>query len=360
MIDKSKEVANQISDIARKYTRSFFSKLPYFLLIFISLLLVGLSEVIKPDFSFEVFKQASFWYNLLITHLSNFLIAIAALFITSDKIIAIDKNDVIATNTKALNEIAPEIQDKMVDQFIKYTNREIKKEIYIVRLHNKLLRLEKRKRRYKTIKKYADYCNEQDEEKRSKLLKTRYVRKRIFYETRMQTDFLEKNIDAIKVRNCPKLSRSFLTVGSHSQYQSDFPTPNSIIVMRGLLPKFAFWISITILFFMFGVDFQKIGWLSIFTLSFRMIGLVLNYIFGSRYGETYVNESVIDVLYMRIRWLVRFKEWKENEIKKQKLEIEIQKHEQFVDEKNQIIETTEKVEVEKVEIPNEVKNEALN
>lgn len=317
--EKVNDIESKLKDLSKKYVRRFrFKQIPYILLIFFSLLLVGISEVLKPDFSFEVFKQARFWWNLLITNLANFLMALSALFITSDKIVAADKDDIIATNTKALNEIAPEIQDKMVDQFIKHTNREIKIDVYRVRNHNKLLRLEKKHSTFKNVKAYNDFLIAQTDEEKDEILKNKYVKKRLFLEKQMDNDYLQANIDAIKVRNCPKLNRSFLTVGSNSQYQSDFPTPNGIVIMRGLLPKFLLWISITLIFFMFGLDIARIGWMSLFTLTFRILGLVWNYIYGSRYANTYVNETVIDVLYMRIRWLVRFKEWKQEQIKLQK------------------------------------------
>lgn len=315
-MEKFNETEAKIKDLSKKYVRAFrFKQIPYVLLIFFSFILVGITEVLKPDFSFETFKQARFWWNLIITNLSNFLMALSALFITSDKIVAADKDDIIATNTKALNDIAPEIQDKKVDEFIRYTNREIKKDVYRTRIHNKLLRLEKRKSTFKNTKRYTDYLKLNDEQldEKDKLLKTKYVKKRVYYEQQMNAEYLEKNIDAIRVRRCPKLNRSFLTVGSHSQYQTDFPIANGIVIMRGLLPKFLLWTSITIIFFMFGVDFARVGWRSLFTLTFRIVGLIWNYIYGSRYANTYVNETVIDVLYMRIRWLVRFREWRDSQ-----------------------------------------------
>ena len=40
--------------------------------------------------------------------------------------------------------------------------------------------------------------------------------------------------------------------------------------------------------------------------------LVVSYIYGIRFAEEYVKITVVDKLYLRIRWLKRFIEWKKH------------------------------------------------
>lgn len=322
MNERAKEIENQIKDLSKRYLRRFrFKQIPYFALIVFSVLLVGISELLKPDFTFSTFKEAQFWYNIFITNTANFVMALAALFIASDKIIAEDKDEVIAKLTTTINEIAPNIQDKTVDQFITETNKEIKKDVYKIRQHNKLLRLEKKRSTLKNVKAYNDYHASQDIDLKDKITKkNKYVKKRLLLEQHIQEEWLNQNIDAIRVRKCPKLHRSFLTVGSNSSYTNDFPANKGVVIIRGLVPKFLIFISLTLIFFSFGLDIAKIGWLSLFTLTFRLMCLVFNYAYGQRFAETYVNETTIDTLYMRVRWLTRLRDWKKEKFPEPKPE----------------------------------------
>ena len=318
----AKELEQQLKGLTKTYLRRFrFKQLPYFALILLSVILVGVSEILKPDFTFETFKQARFWYNLFITNTANFVMALAALFITSDRIIAADKDDVIAKLTLTINEIAPNIQDKMVDQFISETNHNIRKDVYKIKQHNKLLKLERRHSTLRNVKYFNDYHNSDDIDFKDNIVKkNKYVKKRLRLEMEIQEEWLDAHVDAIHIRHCPKLHRSFLTVGSNSSYTNDFPVNKTWVIIRGLMPKFLIFIAFTLIFFSFGLDYARVGWISLFTLTFRLMCLVFNYSYGSRFADTYVNETTIDTLYMRVRWLTRLRDWKlekqkENEMK---------------------------------------------
>ena len=308
----AKELEQQLKGLTKNYLRRFrFKQLPYFALILLSVILVGVSEILKPDFTFETFKQARFWYNLFITNTANFVMALAALFITSDRIIAADKDDVIAKLTITINEIAPNIQDKMVDQFISETNHNIRKDVYKIKQHNKLLKLERRHSTLRNVKYFNDYHNSDDIDFKDNIVKkNKYVKKRLRLEMEIQEEWLDAHVDAIYIRNCPKLHRSFLTVGSNSSYTNDFPVSKTLVIIRGLMPKFLIFIAFTLIFFSFGLDYAKVGWISLFTLTFRLMCLVFNYSYGARFADTYVNETTIDTLYMRVRWLTRLRDWK--------------------------------------------------
>ena len=304
-----------------------FSRLPYILLSLFSALLVGLTELLKPNFDWSFFLSASYWYNVVLLNIATLLISLAALFKKSDELVEKDKDGVIAQNNEALNKIAPNIQDKMVDAFIEHTNREIKKEVFCFNLRNKLYKLE-RNVSFKNHTKYLTFVKTNDMKEKEILAENKYVKKRLRFERELEDEWLEKHIDVINVKKCPKLTRSFLTIGINTGNSQDFPTPKIIVIARGLLPKFCLTAAISLILYSFGLDIQRLGWISAITLSYKAICLILNWIYGTRFADQYVKETVIDVLYMRIRWLVRFQEWKqlkEEERKKQELEKVVQK-----------------------------------
>lgn len=310
---ENKEKTNESLKFFNKTKIISFSRLPYYLLGFLSTLLVGLTEIVQPNFDWSYFLTADYWYNVFLLNVANILISLAALFKKSEDLILEDKDGIIAKNNKALNDIAPEIQDKKVDIFIEETNRKIKKNVFIGRIKQKLFKLDNNVS-VKNHNKYITYLKTNVVEEKEKIAKNSYIRKRIKYEKYTDDEWLDNNIDGIKVKKCPKLTRSFLTIGINSTYSSDFPTPKGIVIFRGLMPKFFLTFAITIVFYTFGLDFAKLGWISIITLSYKLICLVLNWIYGAKFADQYVKETVIDVLYMRIRWLVRFKEWREEKI----------------------------------------------
>lgn len=300
-----------------------FSRLPYLLLTLFSALLVGLTELLKPNFQWDFFLSASYWYNVVLLNIATLLISLAALFKKSDELIEKDKDGIIAQNTEALNKIAPNIQDKMVDEFIDNTNRDIKKEVFCSKVRHKLYKLEKNVT-FKNHTKYLTFVKTNDMKEKEILAENKYIKKRLRYEKELEDQWLEDHIDVINVKKCPKLTRSFLTIGINTSNTQDFPTAKVVIIARGLLPKFCLTAALTLIVYSFGLDIQRLGWISAVTLTYKLICLILNWIYGTRFADQYVKESVIDVLYMRIRWLVRFQEWKK-EKKEQEKKIELEK-----------------------------------
>lgn len=299
-----------------------FSRLPYLLLTLFSALLVGLTELLKPNFQWSFFLSASYWYNVVLLNIATLLISLAALFKKSDELIEKDKDGIIAQNNEALNKIAPNIQDKQVDAFIEHTNREIKKDVFCLKLRNKLYKLEKNVT-FKNHTKYLTFVKTNDMKEKEILAENKYIKKRLRYEKELEAQWLEDHIDVINVKKCPRLTRSFLTIGINTSNTQDFPTPKIVVIARGLLPKFCLTAAFSLILYSFGLDIQRLGWISAITLSYKAICLILNWIYGTRFADQYVKETVIDVLYMRIRWLVRFQEWKkEKEEQEKKIELE--------------------------------------
>lgn len=311
-MQQMKEKAKSFKTDGSSVVKVTFKRLPYILLLICSLLMIGLTELIKPDFKWETFLSSQYWFNVIFTNLSYFLATISATLYQSDKIVRRDEDGEIKTATKTLVEVAPELHDNSVDVFLYETNRNFKKEKYAEKIRHKLFKLDQRMTR-KQLRIYNEYLSCPDSEEKDTIYDNyKFIRKKVTYEEMVTEKWLEEHIDFVKM-NCKQLKRRLLTVGSSSQMQEDIPTADAKILIGGILPKSLLSISCVTLFLTFGIKPQdELTWVIVIPIVFKFIMLVVNYIYGIRFAEEYVKITVVDKLYLRIRWLKRFIEWKKH------------------------------------------------
>lgn len=315
------EKLDNIKTNAKNVGRIAFKNLPYFLIMFISLLLVGLTEFIKANFDWRVFFSSNYLFNVLLLNGAGFLMATSATLMTADKIIAKDETGEITTATIALSEMAIPLSDQKVDIFLKEVNLRRKKKAWIEKQNAKIIKLD-RKASLKATIQYADYVafeqanSELSINEKLKRFKKgckgkvyRYTHKRAIMTEHLKDEWIDEHIEFLKVKN-KKITRMLLTTGVQYSSNDDLPNKSASVLLQGLLPKFILTISITSILLSFSLDLVRLKWISILTIMIKILSCIANFVYGRNFAPQYVRGTTLDGLHKRIRWIKEYNEWK--------------------------------------------------
>lgn len=316
------EKLDNIKTNAKNVGRIAFKNLPYFLIMFISLLLVGLTEFIKANFDWKVFFSSNYLFNVLLLNGAGFLMATSATLMTADRIIAKDETGEITTATVALSEMAIPLSDQRVDIFLKEINLRRKRRLWIEKQNMKLVKLDKRASLKATIQygEYVDFERANDDLSINEKLKRfkkgcknhkvyRYVYKRAIITEHLKDEWLDEHIEYLHVRH-KKITRMLLTTGVQYSANDDLPNKSASVLMQGLLPKFILTISITSILLSFSLDLVRLKWISALTIMIKILSCIANFIYGRNFAPQYVRGTTLDSLHKRIRWIKEYNEWK--------------------------------------------------
>jgi len=312
--EKIEEVKALKGTMRKRAASAFFHKTPFFIMFLITFLLTGITELVRTDFNFAVFKSAQYWFNIVLNNCSYLMIAISACLMRADDIITKDETGEITTLTNTLNEISPSLQNTDVDNFIYQTNLERKKKSWLIKIQKRLLKLEM-KAKEKDTNDFETYKKTKD-----KKYHTNYVKKKEKLLIYLSEEYIEKNIEYLDVRY-KKITRKLIANGSLFSKDDDLPNKKSVVMMNGILPKFLFSTSIVTFLLCFSFDFTTFSWVGFIFIAMKTIGLIFNFVYGKDFSPTYVKETTIDMLYIRLHWITLYNEWKKNVIgKKDKVE----------------------------------------
>jgi hypothetical protein len=316
----AREKVDVLKEKAKPHIRLAFRSIPYIIIIFISMILVGLTEFIKADFDPRVFLSSNYLYNVLLLNGAGFLIALSATLSASDRIIQRDETGEIAKTTQALSEMAISLSDKRVDIFLKEVNESRKKIAWKEKISKKIVQLDRNARLEQTIQ-YAEYCDFENQNPtmsmsdKIKAFKKKqphiysYTFKRIKLTEHCKDEWIDPRIAYLKVR-CKKITRMLLTTGVQFSVDDDIPNKPSMVLLKGLLPKFILTVSLTSIIMSFGLDFIQLKLLSAITITVKLMACIANYIYGRDFAPQYVRATTLDSLQKRIRWVKEYNEWK--------------------------------------------------
>ena len=88
------------------------------------------------------------------------------------------------------------------------------------------------------------------------------------------------------------------------------PNKGSKVLIDGLLPRILLSFGLTTTLLTFSLDIQLLSWLAVIPIVIKVIGLITNFIYGYTFAPTYVEQVYLDELYVKIRWLTLFNDWK--------------------------------------------------
>lgn len=301
--EKIREVKEERYKFQKRAINSFFHKVPFLIMFLLTFLLTGVTELIKTNFNPAIFKSAEYWFNIILNNASYILIAISSCLMASDTIISRDVTGELSTLTTNLNEMSPSLQNTDVDKFLYETNHARKRTAWLIKIQTKLLKLEM-KANEKNTNDYENYKITSEE-----IYKTKYVKKKIKLLSYLSDAYIEKNIDCLPVKYT-KITRKLITNGSSFGKDDDLPNKKSIVMVNGILPKFIFTTAVITILLSFSFDFKSFNWSGLIFVGVKVIGLIANYIYGRDFAPTYVNETTVDMLYIRLHWITLYNEWK--------------------------------------------------
>lgn len=324
------ETVSKIETKVKTGARVTFQNLPFIFLILLTFVLIGLTELIKPGFDWRVFISANYWFNTVLVSASGFLIAISSAVSRANSLRIKDEDNKFAEANKVLAKVTPNIQDSTLDTFISEVNRQRKIDAYKLKLENEFHKLEKKL----TIEEEIEYIefttknNLLEDEIKSKYesekeyyqeyyahtlknLKghSKRVQKKVICLLKMNQLYIEANIDKLKVKYT-RITHKLISVGTKGSVDDGMPNKGSKVLIDGLLPRILLSLGLTTTLLTFTFDIQMLSWLAVIPIIIKLISLMSNFIYGFTFAPTYVEQVYLDELYVKIRWLTLFNEWK--------------------------------------------------
>ncbi len=329
MMNNSTNNVEKTNQIIKKGARITFRNLPFIIIIILTFILVGLTELIKSGFNWEVFTTSNYWFNIVLVSASGFLIAIASTIMKANSIRDKDKEGKFKEANNAIAKVTPNIQNTDIDDFLEEVNRGRKTKAYKQQLEKKLSRIEKMmttnheieyvefKSKNNLLEKEMRQNYETDEEyfeqyyiHTLKAVKgcSSIVQKKVLCILKLNALYIDLNIDKLVVKYT-RITRKFINVGTTSNVDDGLPNKASLVLVNGLLPRILLTLSITTTLLTFTLDIQELSWLSIFPILVKCLSLLTNFINGYIFAPVYVEQVYLDLLYVKIYWLTLFNDW---------------------------------------------------
>ena len=324
------ERISAIEEKVRTGAKITFQNLPFILLIILTFILTGLTELIKPGFKWEVFLTSNYWFNTVLVAVSGFLISISSAVSRANTLRFKDEDGKFSEANKTLGIITPKIQDSTLDTFISEANRERKIQAYKAKLERQFYKIEKSLSTKEEIE-YIEFCTnnsaierdirEKYEDDRlyfseyySQTLKnlkghSRRVQKKVICLLRMNDLYIETNIDKLEVKYT-RITHKLISVGTKGNVDDGMPNKGSKVLIDGLLPRILLSFGITTTLLTFAFDIERLSWLAIIPILIKVISLISNFVYGYTFAPTFVEQVYLDEIYVKIRWLTLFNEWK--------------------------------------------------
>lgn len=324
------EKVSSIESKIKSGAKITFQNLPFILLILLTFVLIGLTEFIKPDFKWSVFLTSNYWFNTVLVSASGFLMAISSAISKANSIRIKDVDGKFLEANKVLAILTPKIQDSTLDEFIYEANKKRKKEAYKSKLMREYYKIEGKLNTQEEIEfiefntqnnKYEKEIREQYESDTEyyrqyyahtlKNLKghSKRVQKKVMLLLKMNDLYIDDNIDKIKIKY-DKITHKLISVGTKGNVDDGLPNKPFKVLVDGLLPRILLSLAFTTTLLTFTFDIQVLSWLAIIPILIKLISLISNFVYGYVFAPTYVEQVYLDELYVKIRWLTLFNEWK--------------------------------------------------
>lgn len=294
-----------------KNRNSFITIMPYVLLIVVSILLTGISELATAHFDFSYLLTADYWANMILTNLSAFLMALATTLMVKDYI----ENKKDEGLGKECYELEQAVRlgsaniENDVDLMIVEENIRRKKQAWIHKIKSKIIRTEEKFSDKDSIM-FVSYTKLEDKKAFDYKRATKRVKQKIKLENQITEEYIEKKLAYLNVKY-DKLTRRMIENGQAGGKENNTKLANNgVILIKGILPKFLYSSSITILVLSFKYEMSEITILTLLPLFAKMITLILNANFGKNFAPTYFNDTTIFNLKLRKEWITKYFDWK--------------------------------------------------
>ena len=290
-----------------------FATMPYVVLMLVSILLTGVSELASAHFDFKYLLTADYWANMLLTNLSAFLMALSTTLMVRDYI--------ARKTTEGLGKECMELEEAVrlgsaniendVDLMIVEENLRRKKVAWIRKIKAKIIKVEESFSDKDSII-FVKYTELEDKKIFDMKRATKKVKKKIKLEYQITDEYLDKKLAYLHVKY-DKLTRRMIENGQVGGTEENTKLANSgWVLVKGILPKFLYSSSITILLLSFRYEIAEINILTLLPLFAKLITLILNANFGKDFAPTYFKDTTIFNLKLRKEWITKYIEWRKN------------------------------------------------
>jgi hypothetical protein len=283
-------------------------KIPYYIIFFFSMLLVGAFDLATYHFSLTRLVSPDFWANLGITATANLMVLFSQAKMRIDDL-EINTPEVISTQYELQQAIVSNITPSF-DLFIEEQNNERKKRKWKKVIGEKIDRLN-RTRCDKHRQAWVDYVknkNNPDYETDSK-----YVLKKLEFLKRQSDEWIDANITMLPVK-VSLISYSLVVGGiNKSEEQDDVYTQTDIGFMTSkLLPKFVLPMAILTLVLSLWFETKDFEWFALIPIVAKLLSLAMNAYNGHLYGGEHIKGYTLPKLEWRKKKILQFIKWKQD------------------------------------------------
>lgn len=307
---------NNVNDLSKKINRL----LPYILIIVVCFVVVALSEMALPTFTFKIFISPTFWIKTILLNIACVLVQWSTALASAQEIEMRDEDGSIGIRKEVLKSLVADVKDDAV-VFLKEVNRERKTEAYkrnIMKKINKLIAHAS----YNNNFEFSYYLELNDKEKEGYKIPpdcTKYFDKRIKLMQKLDEDYIKKNIDYLKVKY-KQVTLKMMKFGiSRNEGNTDdvIPISKEKILSELTLPSRIKAMALAIFLSTFALESVTLSIAFAFGLVSKMVSLLYSSISGKKIANQVVQESTISNMDISIDWIKKYKRWQETREKKE-------------------------------------------
>ena len=298
--------------MVKLFFKYIFKNLSWITLMILSLILIGVLELVQAGFDISVLLTANFWVRWFTMFVASLLMIIATMTISRNRIEANQKEGSLGKKATDLEEVVNKCSANIqndIDRFIAETNLNRKKEAWKIKIKAEIYEISNSFNMNDHIQ-YAQY--EKSPEYFDISRARPKVRKRINLEDKLDEKYIDENILNLKVKY-NKVTRRMIENGERGDKDYlDGLSNGAIVFIKGVGPRFALSLSVLMFFSSFYFDkAEQYLLVTIISISFKLITLLMNANFGRVFAKQYFNETVIHDLQLRRQWLTKYNDWRE-------------------------------------------------
>lgn len=280
---------------------------PIALMLLGGAVMIGLTDYITAGFSFKIFRSPEFWSNILCSNIGILCIIISILLIKIDKFQ--EENEEFLDLKKYMFTYYRNENYKSVvfKKFCAIANRTEKKIVYKTSIQKKYTKLSPTPDDLNIIN------NGTEEEKKS----NKYCIKVEFYEHLMSDEYIENNIDKLKIKyNTLTEDLVFNGVPTTSENVNYITKHKAGKVIKDLLPKYMLSFALTVIMATLVPSFKDgIGIETIFKTATKLFTVCSQIYFAYNYADKYCQEVIMHDIIFRNSVIKDYDLWLAKQIK---------------------------------------------
>jgi hypothetical protein len=284
------------------------------LLYLLSLLLIGIINLIDGQFTPDRLMEPDYWFNTIITNVATLLVLINTINLFLDKYRNNDEVNILEQTVKT--GVYKDIKGDF-DEFIKQTNKQRKISAFKEKIMEQINKIEG-----KASPKDLEIIDSNNQELKSKnkvWIKLNRLKKFL------DPEYIDRNILFLNVKY-NRLTRRLITNNVSVKNDEFMFTNKAVKMFSDIMPNYLLSFSLILFFTAFIVDVNdKVTLAVIMDMVVKLMALIINFINGVSYAKNYTETVVISELQFRLDVLEQYKEWQKKQPEPIKIEPQVAK-----------------------------------